>query len=99
MTKAVHIEDKAEFRRQRLTGSYRFAVEPPSGRTYFWHYCPCGCGDLRALPVATGEKQPKSWQWNGDKEKPTLSPSIYHYDIQNQPHWHGFLTDGEWRKC
>lgn len=31
-----------------------------------------------------------SWQWNGDQEKPTLTPSINCYGC-----WHGFITNGE----
>ena len=31
-----------------------------------------------------------SWTWNGNREKPTLSPSINCHGC-----WHGFITDGE----
>ena len=32
------------------------------------------------------------WQWNGDREAPTLETSIFskNHDVQ----WHGYLTDG-----
>lgn len=33
--------------------------------------CP-GCGYAHAVPA-------KEWNWNGDTEKPTLSPSVRHY--------------------
>ena len=43
--------------------------------------------DMIAVPI-TGEK---SWTWNGDKEKPTLSPSIR---VKKENGWHGFLENG-----
>jgi len=36
------------------------------------------------------------WQWNGNKEVPTLTPSILVHGAKDQPdRWHGFLTDGK----
>lgn len=59
--------------------------------------CP-GCQELTGfgngihmVPVNTTEKSP-SWDWNGDLERPTLSPSIltrHHNGI-----CHSFLKDG-----
>lgn len=31
-----------------------------------------------------------SWEWNGDRERPTFQPSINCQDC-----WHGFITNGE----
>jgi len=49
------------------------------------------------LPVAgnlVGSKP--HWSWNGDREKPTLTPSILVYKHEGfDDGWHGFLTDGE----
>ena len=38
------------------------------------------------------------WWWNGDRDKPTLSPSI---GVPATPpyRWHGFLKDGIWKAC
>ena len=41
------------------------------GKALFW--CP-GCECYHG-PRVTGEGPPK-WDWNGDREKPTFSPSI-----------------------
>ena len=40
----------------------------------------------------------KYWWWNGDKERPTLKPSI---GIPAEPPytWHGYLTSGVWAAC
>lgn len=37
---------------------------------------------------------PTVWQWDGNVEKPTLSPSI---DVHG--HWHGYLRDGVLQSC
>ena len=48
--------------------------------------------DIVVLPLF-GER---AWSWNGDKENPTLRPSILVYGKRGQPNrWHGFLTDGK----
>jgi hypothetical protein len=57
--------------------------------------CPCGCGDLTGVPVRPAPQGPH-WNWNGDQEKPTLTPSLQRLDNCK---WHGFLTDGEFRSC
>lgn len=48
--------------------------------------CPCGCGQIRTVPT-------KRWNWDGNEDSPTLSPSI---QVLNECKWHGFLTNGEW---
>lgn len=39
-----------------------------------WFACP-GCGENHGLPVGDGTRHPR-WTFNGDKQKPTLTPSI-----------------------
>lgn len=59
--------------------------------------CP-GCekfgkgGGLHSLPVNTSKASP-SWQWNGDLEKPTITPSIL-TRIGDSMVCHSYLTDG-----
>ena len=38
------------------------------------------------------------WWWNGDRDKPTLTPSI---GVPAVPpyKWHGFLENGIWKAC
>ena len=58
--------------------------------------CPCGCGDLCGIRIRDdGAHTGGAWGWNRDEEKPTCTPSI---NINNG-HWHGYLTDGEFRSC
>lgn len=58
--------------------------------------CPCGCGSVHVISVSVGEKKPHHWLWNGNIEKPTLTPSI---QCLTPCRWHGFLTDGVFKQC
>lgn len=63
----------------------------------FVHYvCPCGCKELMALPVKVGPKQDGAWEWDGNSDVPTLSPSIKRLD---KCRFHGYLTKGIWTFC
>lgn len=55
--------------------------------------CPCGCGRLGCVSVYTGVVG-AGWKWNGNREKPTLTPSLYQRVTCG---WHGHLTDGVFR--
>lgn len=55
-------------------------TEIEDGRCYVDYYCPgCKCGH-GYLPVTIGldpaKKIASHWQWNGDIDNPTLSPSV-----------------------
>jgi len=41
------------------------------------------------------------WDWNGDKNSPTLTPSILHwgYGRHKPSTWHGYMTDGKLIEC
>lgn len=47
-------------------------------------------GHVGHVPITTGEKQAQCWLWDGNREAPTISPSI---DIVGV--WHGFIRNGE----
>jgi hypothetical protein len=51
------------------------------------------------LPIVKqGEsKSGVRWEWNGNKENPTLTPSILHWGHgRDKPAtWYGYLTDGK----
>jgi hypothetical protein len=74
---------------------------PPKGMLFI---CPCGCGALRAVAFEGSQPKKPMWSFNGDVEKPTLTPSIliYQHDESGArvgEHWHGWLTDGVFRSC
>lgn len=60
--------------------------------------CPA-CGCEHDVPVKPGN--PQGWGWDGNQERPTLSPSIFfsagHGKRNPDCRWHGFLQNGEWR--
>jgi hypothetical protein len=43
----------------------------------------------------------RGWQWDGNREKPTITPSIFHdpSNPRSGHHWHGFVTAGEMKGC
>lgn len=55
--------------------------------------CPCGCGREGYLPFAREGDHP-SWEWDGNLEKPTLTPSVLQV---GGCRWHGWLRNGEWK--
>ena len=66
---------------------YSYRGRFPAGMIY---NCPCGCGVPGALAFRPIEEEGRaSWEWNGNREAPTLSPSINHVG-----HWHGWLREG-----
>lgn len=67
-------------------GDYEFAVDSTGEVSTMLISCP-GCGEVQGLPL-------KIWSWNGNRELPTLSPSINHVGC-----WHGWLIAGEFIAC
>jgi len=63
--------------------------------------CPCGCGRTCAIDFKPAESP--SWTWDGNREAPTLAPSIHRWEGDGKggrkSHWHGFLRAGVWEKC
>lgn len=54
--------------------------------------------DFFCIPV-TG---PKAWNWDGDEDAPTITPSIrmsYALEGKTIEVWHGFVTAGALREC
>lgn len=68
---------------------YKAGERYPAGMIYC---CPCGCGATGSL--AFRPHASPSWDWDGDVDAPTLSPSVHHVG-----HWHGWLKEGVWVSC
>jgi hypothetical protein len=63
------------------------------------YQCPCGCRRQGALPVTRHGVEPAqrpAWDWDGNRDTPTLRPSIRRLDGCR---WHGYLHQGEWQPC
>jgi hypothetical protein len=76
-------------------GAIKFYASPLYQPAGFHFACPCGCGEIGAVKVA-GDN---AWQWNGNRDKPTVRPSVAFSTKSGNPHWHGWLTDGVWESC
>jgi hypothetical protein len=51
--------------------------------------------NMSILPVKPVEGKPH-WNWNGNREAPTLTPSILVHPYPGWTDgWHGYLTDGK----
>ena len=64
--------------------------------------CPSGDGAECAIALRPCSERP-SWEFNGDMERPTLSPSVHRQfkrgDGVMGTIWHGWLRNGEWVSC
>ncbi len=59
--------------------------------------CPCGCGDIIGIRHAeTDLDKGACWQWDGNREKPTVTPSI---QVIGGCNWHGYLKAGVFETC
>lgn len=103
--KATLVEDA--FKSDDVAGCYSFEEKPADQNGEFWGWfkarCPCGCGSYHRLPIGLKTKPPNgvdpagikaTWEWDGNVEVPTLTPSIHH-----KGHWHGHVNAGMWESC
>ena len=77
---------------KNVPGAFKYFADgknSPAGMNYV---CPCGCGAL--APLYFKPEPSPSWHWDGNREQPTLTPSVHH-----QGHWHGYLKAGVWESC
>lgn len=73
------------------------------GKIVGMHFaCPCGCDAIHGAHFGEGK-----WQWDGNKESPTVTPSLGLSASGNGAiapdgsgyHWHGFLRNGYFEEC
>lgn len=80
-------------------GAFTFYVDRDGATRGMIYSCPCGCGRHGALgfhPKTEDDVKYNraAWQWDGSRERPTLSPSVNHVG-----HWHGWLRAGKWEQA
>lgn len=65
------------------------------GNTTLWVYCPA-CKHAEQILVRSATTSRPSWEWNGDYEKPSFTPSV---KITGGPGYccHYYITDGQFR--
>jgi len=82
-------------------GSFEFYDTTSRKDAGMIYICPCGCGRQGVLRFRPHESP--SWEWNGDRDAPTLTPSVHDQivlsDGTKRTHWHGYLTNGVWESC
>lgn len=97
--KATFLQDVDADEREDVPGGFTFYVKAESGDQPrgMIYTCPCGCKRRGALPFrpTTGDDVGRaSWEWDGNREVPTLNPSVHHVG-----HWHGWLKAGFWTQA
>ncbi len=97
----VRIEPSTEALLGAPAGAFFWGAETQSGseQTYrvLWHKLPNGwVGRLPIAPLPSGVQSP-SWQWDGNEDKPTITPSVL--TRMGDEEWHGFFTAGRMVSC
>lgn len=70
-----------------------YSYREPEDKAGLNYRCPCGCGSVGALIFRKLDEHP-TWEWDGNVEKPTLSPSIQR-NVGCKTHCH--LIAGVWQ--
>jgi len=79
----------------------QFSISQNEGSNYVWMQFICPCPDKLCngvLRISEDEKiaaKRHTWLWDGNREKPTLTPSIAR---KGGCGWHGYLEKGIWRE-
>lgn len=74
-----------------IPGTFKFGESMGGRHRYLIFVCVYAC--IHSIPVLG---HPKSWQWDGNEESPTVKPSIR--DLSSC-RWHGFITKGVLETC
>jgi len=88
---AVKANRVSSFMELQRPGDFMFEDDAASGISFV---CPCGCSALLAVNFRRGINRGPVWDWDGNRDQPTVTPSIRHLDGCG---WHGYLTKGEFR--
>ncbi len=94
--RAENVATIAELRAGKVAGSICYQA-PDEGAPWGVSFiCPCGCGNEGWLNFRRHD-DPSGWEWDGNREAPTLSPSVLQSGMPCK--WHGYLRGGEWVEC
>lgn len=93
------------FEKLEQAGDFYFLQNEHEGGA--WYCCvliPCDdrpAGIHAGIPVNAPGKpyHPKGWNWDGNEQKPTLTPSIFQNPPDGPHSWHGYLTAGRLVSC
>jgi hypothetical protein len=99
---AVFVGDDED--RDYRAGEWNFYGTQDTDRHGILFGCPCGCGELKSVAFKASRPERPCWTWDNNEVKPTLTPSILIYQMNDQgvkagEHWHGYLTNGVFKSC
>lgn len=100
--RAILYQDRNQLRADKVSGSIWFSDAQRDRVCSMWFWCPSGSGQLCRITVGIEHKShinSPTWNWNGNEENPTLSPSVNNLPSEVTPGWHGWLRDGYWETC
>lgn len=74
-----------------------WAILNDDTNTVIWVMTPNGTerGTPARLPVNCAD----GWQWDGNADAPTITPSIHRLPSWNCTGWHGWMRDGKLESC
>lgn len=77
-------------------GAFCWMVPGPARVGTYRHLCMrLPGGSVGVVPV----EGPHAWIWDGDEDRPTLSPSVLQRDHDGVELWHGFIRAGRMESC
>ena len=88
---ATRVEGDKWFYKNQTLGAYRFS----GNDTAIWIWMPGpldkeGNSTVKSARFSLIPGDGPSWDWNKNRDKPTLTPSLHLPGV-----WHGYLTNGE----
>lgn len=92
-----HDDDGCWFFRDDLQPGTAHIHTYEGGNHVLFFICPCGCARANQLAIYTEGQQAHGWKWEGNREQPTLTPSIAM--VKRTCQWHGFLKAGVFEEC
>lgn len=87
------------YRRDLQAGDACWGKDVTDGIAALHFVCPCGCQMVQAVTVKRGVGSGDYWDWDGNQDKPTLTPSILSNKASGGCGWHGHLTAGVFKPC
>lgn len=75
-----------------VPGAFSFEAEDKG----IFYNCPCGCDTKGFIPFRNKVTDRPSWNWDGNRDAPTLDPSIQRTQGCK---WHGHLIAGVWQSA
>jgi hypothetical protein len=79
-------------------GAFCWETQPDEPYRVLWSKAPGGI--VSCLPVMPVPPGVTAWNWDGNEDRPTLTPYIHHWQgMGGDGEWHGFYTAGRMVSC